>query len=237
MTGFYVFSPAKADTVTNDSYDNLVVQIVNGNPGVTYAEIDELIKEEANSKRVSPHVIAQSVLQENNKDVADVQKDVFLFSEERSSGGGNVQLVTARQAGDIFYSPSSTAGVKHGHAGIYSTKTQIIEAEGPGKKVHYVSKIGKKFKTVARGTQIMYVKTTQAKRNAAVKRARGYIGRSYKYNFAFNKTESGAMNCSQLVWSAYKNATGIDLDGDGGHGIYPKDFTRSKWTVTYAVVR
>ncbi|MBP3222386.1 MAG: hypothetical protein J6M18_00455 [Actinomycetaceae bacterium] len=69
----------------------------------------------------------------------------------------------------------------------------------------------------------------QANRNKAANRAKTYVGRAYNLKgFAFNKTANGKMNCSQLVWAAYKTATGIDLDGDGGHGVYPRDIKKSK---------
>ena len=44
---------------------------------------------------------------------------------------------------------------------------------------------------------------------------------------------NGRMNCSQTVWAAYKSATGIDLDSNGRHGVYPSDILNSRYTVTY----
>lgn len=41
------------------------------------------------------------------------------------------------------------------------------------------------------------------------------------------------MNCSQLVWVAYMEAAGIDLDSNGGPGVYPYDIRDSSYTVTY----
>lgn len=52
----------------------------------------------------------------------------------------------------------------------------------------------------------------------------------YRYNFAFNKKIDGnSFNCSSLVWAAYMVAShgSIDLDKDGGPGVYPDDIRDS----------
>ena len=35
--------------------------------------------------------------------------------------------------------------------------------------------------------------------------------------------ETDAYNCAELVWRAYRHAGGIDLDSDGGTGVFPDD--------------
>jgi uncharacterized protein YycO len=37
-------------------------------------------------------------------------------------------------------------------------------------------------------------------------------------------------NCSKLVWSAYKLKAKINLDDDGGTGVYPRDVRDAKET-------
>ena len=80
-----------------------------------------------------------------------------------------------------------------------------------------------------------YVKTTTASRNKAAGHAYKKLrNKSYNLNFAFNKsTTSSKMNCSQLVWAAYKASTKIDLDGNGGPGVYPYNIKDSSKTKTY----
>lgn len=41
------------------------------------------------------------------------------------------------------------------------------------------------------------------------------------------------MNCSQLVWAAYMKSLNVDLDGNGGNGVYPGDIRDSPHTITY----
>lgn len=84
-----------------------------------------------------------------------------------------------------------------------------------------------------RNPRFFTVNTSQASRNKAAdwaigKTGPGYgnPGAGYKYNFAFNKNiEASSFNCSSLVWSAYMAATNgaVDLDANGGPGVYPSD--------------
>ncbi|MFI5504205.1 hypothetical protein ACFLIN_02445 [Corynebacterium kutscheri] len=87
------------------------------------------------------------------------------------------------------------------------------------------------------------VNTSQATRNAAAnwtlsKTGVGYNspGAGYRYNFAFNKNVDGdSFNCSSLVWSAYMVASrnAIDLDKNGGPGVYPDDIRDSPFVRDY----
>ena len=54
------------------------------------------------------------------------------------------------------------------------------------------------------------------------------------YFFANKSVHSDNYNCSQLVWASYKNAdSNIDLDADGGPGVYPKDIADSPMAYEY----
>lgn len=84
-----------------------------------------------------------------------------------------------------------------------------------------------------RNPQYFTVNTSQEARNEAADWAlrkagqrNGDPGAGYNYNFAFNKDiEADSINCSSLVWAAYMAATNgvIDLDVDGGPGVYPSE--------------
>jgi uncharacterized protein YycO len=147
-----------------------------------------------------------------------------------SPGPADKPIGTANNRGDVFYSPASTLGYEHGHSGIYHSTSNIVEAPGKKKTVRNTSHTNVK---VAAGAEKQSVSTTQAKRNAAANLANTFVGREYNLNFAFNKTANGKMNCSQVVWVAYKDGSSIDLDSNGGPGVYPKDIRDSSWTVTY----
>lgn len=87
------------------------------------------------------------------------------------------------------------------------------------------------------------VLVSQDIRNAAAdwalsKAGEGYDnpGAGYKYNFAFNKdVNDDAFNCASLVWAAYMVASknSVDLDKDGGTGVYPSDIRDSPFVEDY----
>ncbi|WP_050773454.1 MULTISPECIES: YiiX/YebB-like N1pC/P60 family cysteine hydrolase [Brevibacterium] len=83
------------------------------------------------------------------------------------------------------------------------------------------------------------MKTSQTKRNKAGSYAYNKLrGKKYSANFAVNKkTGSAKMNCSQLVWAAYKASVKIDLDGNGGLGVYPYNIKDSKHTHIYKTIK
>ena len=48
-----------------------------------------------------------------------------------------------------------------------------------------------------------------------------YKGKSY--GLTNSKTTSDKFYCSKLVWRAWKDVAGLDLDNDGGYSVYPLD--------------
>lgn len=51
----------------------------------------------------------------------------------------------------------------------------------------------------------------------------------YDINFINNKNgDYSELNCSEIVWAAYYES-GIDIDGDGGIGVYPNDIYESEY--------
>ncbi|WP_311777151.1 hypothetical protein [Trueperella abortisuis] len=203
----------------------LIVELVERNPGTSFVEMEQAVKDAALATGASATEVAREALSE----AGDPPGFVQIQPRSGSKPKANQKIGTARNRGDVFYTPSSTAGVNHGHSGIYSYTTKIVEADtSTGVVERWYTSV-----KVASGAHKQYVSTSQANRDKAADRARTYRGRSYNYNFAFNKTANGSMNCSQVVWAAYKTATGIDLDSDGGHGVYPSDIRDSKYTVSY----
>ncbi|MBM7051690.1 YiiX/YebB-like N1pC/P60 family cysteine hydrolase [Rothia sp. ZJ1223] len=63
------------------------------------------------------------------------------------------------------------------------------------------------------------------------------VGKPYNGVFFNNKKiNASKYNCSQLVWAAYKsNDPNVDLDANGGPGVYPSDIANSSWTTWYEI--
>lgn len=142
-----------------------------------------------------------------------------------------VKVGNSRYKGDIFHSYARTV-VRHNHVGIFYTTKTVVEAPGPGSKSQArtaatLNKCGPVYK--------MYVKAKQTTRNKAANYAYSSLrGKAYDLDFANNKNNgTGALNCSELVWRAYKHA-GIELDSNGGPGVYPNNIKDDPSTVTYS---
>lgn len=218
----------------------LVAELMRYNPNMTSAQIQEQAQEIADEYGISAEEVMQIQLDEvraATQPVAEVSDGKLLGGVENqvmssSSGGEGAKVVlpNASYKGDIFWTPARTAGIAHGHVGIYTDSKTIVEAVGTGQVSRMVEA---KNVRVAEGSKLMYVNTTQATRNQAAQYSTQMVGKPYNNNFFYNhKVDDDSYNCSQLVWAAYKK-TGLDLDSDGGWGVYPNDILNSNKTVTY----
>lgn len=209
----------------------VVRELVALNPGATEAQLHAAAEEAARESGLSTEETLLRALEEAKASV-EAASAAEVESAPRSSGNKTVRLGAARHAGDIFVSPSATLFVQHGHTGIYHTTTSVVDAPGVGQRSR--ASDARWFK-VGRGAVKQSVSVSTAKRNAAASHAYNRLrGKEYNMNFMFNKSTTGAqMNCSQLVWAAYKAGAGIDLDSNGGGGVYPYDIKHSPLTRTY----
>ncbi|MFD4639769.1 YiiX/YebB-like N1pC/P60 family cysteine hydrolase [Lentzea sp. NPDC058436] len=169
---------------------------------------------------------------------ADVP-DVSVAADDISTASDadctkKVKVGNSRYKGDIFHSYAKTV-VPHNHVGIFYTTKIVVEAPGPGSQskartAATLNKCGPVYK--------MYVKAKQSTRNKAANYAYNSLrGKSYDLDFAVNKINSTLrLNCSELVWRAYK-AAGIELDHNGGTGVYPNDIKNDDSTVVYSTRR
>ena len=122
-----------------------------------------------------------------------------------------------------------------GHVGIFGGNDWIVEAPGLGQVSHWKWVWDKR---VLSGTRYFYYHVSQATQDAAADYAyNNLLERPYSINFAVNKgMNPHRLNCSQLVWFAYMRATGTDIDGNGGMGVYPKDLTVGSLPYNYETI-
>lgn len=199
------------------------------------AELDEEINQLAESEDISFDAAVDLAVRDMPKEDVAYLKSLASDRESSEAKGSKrrmVDLPTVGVIGDVTYDPARTSGIKHGHNHIYVRTNWIVHAPGPGRQ-STSARIGN-IKS-GKGTRIMTVKSSRAKRQKAGRYADiRYKNRSYNYVFFSNKkSDKGRLNCSQLVWFAYKRAAGIDLDGDGGPGVYPVDIRDSPKTRTW----
>ncbi|EFG47013.1 hypothetical protein HMPREF0183_1716 [Brevibacterium mcbrellneri ATCC 49030] len=235
LVGSVFSGPAHATTKDSSmSTEEAVERLVELNPGTTEEEMSAGLREYAEENGQSYEQVVDDALQAAEEEEAQWQKDKaeYEFDRETRAAKAVGKLPRVDVGGDIFYNPASTVGIQHGHVGIYAVNDYIVEAPGIGKLSHRVHhSTVKVYKT----SQLLYVKITETRRRSAGKYARDKLQKKpYRKNFAVNKDPyADRMNCSQLVWAAYKNSVKVDLDGNGGPGVYPKDIVKSTKTKTW----
>ncbi|MCM3720103.1 hypothetical protein [Fictibacillus phosphorivorans] len=160
--------------------------------------------------------------------VKELKQDQMKASKEAEKvgtmgGKGGTVPVGNSSKGDFFYTASQTAYLNHGHVGMYYTSSTIVESV-PDTGVRTISTTLRK---VDQGdAQVKSVTTSSANRENAANWAYSRVGiDDYSYNFVTNRKTShiGDKNCSKLIWSAYVLHGNLDLDVDGGLGVYPRD--------------
>lgn len=149
----------------------------------------------------------------------------------------------ARHRGDYFFSKSCTFNFNHGHNGIFINSRDTVEAsneETPRHKPGVFVSRGSAFSKSRIEPRMYAVKAQDWEKDKAADVAEGYPGRNMSYNNSFyDNRKSGdgvtSMNCSQVVWAAWWDSSShkIDLDHDGGPGVYPKDLARTGWSNEY----
>ncbi|MFG3338397.1 hypothetical protein [Glycomyces sp. NPDC048151] len=209
------------------SVDNDLARLVELNPGVSAAELEEAARDWASANGVT---YADAL--------ARARSEAEAALGESSTGGdcSKRAIGEARNKGDVFHSTSSLAGVEHGHTGLYRATNYITEAPGPNKKSDTFEAAGRRYcATISK----MSVDTSGGNRSEAADYADASLtGKSYDLKFAFNKDDSvDWLNCSELVWKAYKRSVDVDLDGDGGTTVFPADIRDSSLTDTYETLR
>ncbi|MDF1510053.1 YiiX/YebB-like N1pC/P60 family cysteine hydrolase [Robertmurraya sp. DFI.2.37] len=232
-----LFSPSSyAKSSEIDMYLKEIVQL---QPGTTEQEILESITDYAKSQKMTKDEVIKMVYQEliTDKEEGDKvakengneKKDAVIFG---GSSGSYVLPMSTK--GNIFYSDSYTAYYNHGHVGMYSASDKIVEAV-PGDGVRQIKY---NARNVEKNSIIQRVNVTTTQKNNAADWAVSQVGSSYSFNFATNRLtgHDGDKNCSKLLWSAFTLKANIDIDHNGGLGVYPRDITASSYTTTIATI-
>lgn len=157
------------------------------------------------------------------------------FNKGIPNNSAKYQLPQGKHVGDVFI---STSGFMYfGHAGLYVKSKTIEEAPGPKKKSRVRSIKGLKVGCGSVLESPQAKSKTLSKRSSAVAYAqKRLVGREYNAAlFWWNKYSKGSVNCSQLVWLAYRAGAGWDIDRNGGWAVYPWDLYHSAWV--YKVVK
>lgn len=159
-----------------------------------------------------------------------------------------VELVPSA-TGNIYFVDSGSAW---NHVGLYTAKEYIVESMPEDGVQYWKYNATGAHQFVVTNPQdgvndscILSVNTTSSKKSSAAAWPEENIPEGTPYDFDpldnkadyYNagkdnvKSELDALNCSELVWRAYKKGASIDLDGNGGLGVYPNDILASSKTI------
>lgn len=121
--------------------------------------------------------------------------------------------------GVIIVSKDQSTILRHGHAALCYTSTDIIEHPGSGELSHRVTAESAFRNLGAVATFLPTGVTTQQKAQAAYYANNNLIGWEYSVIAPRNSTE--LMNCATLVWKAY-NYAGVTICGSAANNtVYP----------------
>lgn len=183
----------------------------------------------------------------NIRDVSSSQEEAALWAmvdDKAERDGAVCEEAPASRAGIQAYATTAKRPAKYpiakgfilvtkdkykgavptGHAGIIYSEGTVIEAMPEG-VVRKSNKWYSRYKTCYGA----YVKnTSQAQKNKAANWANKQVGKPYNYNF-YNPNTRKAFYCSQLVWAAYKDTLGINLENAAlcGNAIHPSELLMS----------
>lgn len=184
----------------------------------------------------------------------EIQQEVPVNDAPSTCATKSVSLPQAN-TGYIFFIDSDASW---NHVGLYTAYNSIVEAM-PEDGVQYwaYNALGARQDVVTKPSDgvnnscILNVNTSDNNKKAAAKWPNDNApkGTPYDFDFVDNKkdtylknvgtadlpvwetrSENDAFNCSELVWKAYKKNAGIDLDSNGGQGVYPNDIYNSSYT-------
>ena len=213
-----------------------VKDILTLQPGVSLAELEQQVKEISASTGMNEADVYQQMYSEMEKQDAMGKQEAEELAKQNALHGGTpgAYIVGPSARGDFYYTPSATAYINHGHVGLYYSSSVIVESIYPSG----VRKISASSRTVDKGAVVKSVTTTATNKTNATNWANGQVGQPYSLNFANNRNtgHGGAKNCSKLIWSAFLQYGGLDLDVDKGFGVYPRDVRDASQTRLIRVI-
>jgi hypothetical protein len=162
---------------------------------------------------------------------ASISYDALASVSGGGSGGSNAIAFTSLYDSDIVVvlDPGSITG----HAGLFdrSHYTGISSYSVLSANITPVS--GVQYEKCAKyrlyeWAYALRVPTEVGHRVAVRDYAARQLGKPY--SLATSKSDLKSFYCSKLAWVAYRNVTGVDLDGDGGFWVWPVDLILSGYT-------
>lgn len=152
-----------------------------------------------------------------------------------SDSGKKERFIPTSYTADIIWTNNPITPFNH--VGIYTAKGQITESLLEGVQTRLVGRVMREYPfeiykatKKANGTK----RYSKSKRKKVASWALQQVNKDYDFAFANNKentvSSNEKFNCSELVWKAWKFTINVDLDSNGGKGVYPNNIVDSSRT-------
>lgn len=174
---------------------------------------------------------------EKNNDVIQQQLDAFDEVDSKIKANRSAMVLpdkTRMKAGTyptrngvILVTKDGKAGDLIGHAGIIWTSSTTVESFPDSGVKRYSNSWNTRYSTVYGVTTSG---TSVEQDNNASNIANSHYGKPYNWNF-LNTNTTDSFYCSQLVYRAYLDETGLNLNQGGGI-VFPIDLVQSSNTYT-----
>lgn len=137
------------------------------------------------------------------------------------------------QDGLICVTDSSTKGFVHGHAALIAVAPYYYATveSNPGRGVEIVYGSWDRRYSNNHVWQVGVKGTSISQDRNAAQWAVNRLGLPYNPNFFYTSTRS-SFYCSHLVWAAYLDTTGVNLDGNTPSIIHPLELVTNGKTIT-----
>lgn len=194
------------------------------NKGLTVSQQAQMQKEIKELPLKNSQV--QEKIQEQKNTLKDSKMETGVQGVTTSPDGPMYAYGTypTRSGVILVTTDNTTFGIEHGHAGIILTSTQVVESLTSG--VCRMPNTWNNYYNVVYGVTVSG--TTASQDTSAANWCNGQVGKPYNYVFTDTSTRS-KFYCSHLVWAAFKDLYGINLDDDGGI-IWPVDLVNTNNT-------
>lgn len=183
--------------------------------GVQRAQLEREIKELP---------LKELAIQEKIKNQKDGLIDNKLSATDSGIMTASFGTYPTRYGVILVTTDNTTFGINHGHAGIIWTSTTTVESLSNG--VTRMPNTWNNYYNTVYG--VTCSSTTASQDNDASNWCNAQVGKPYNYVFTDTSTRS-RFYCSHLVWAAFKDKFGVNLDDDGGI-IWPVDLVNTKNT-------
>lgn len=213
---------------SESAFDVAVDQLVALQPDMTRAEAVASVTADAAANHVDSTALARAEAAQLRESVTQNRGTVGADGKVHAeSSSVKATLKFARQAsnrGDVLYTPSSTAGVNHGHSAVFDQAGVLSEAPGVGKRARTVNYANSSY-NVSKGAKMGYVRVFEKRKKdtkkhwylAAASTRQAAVTWAYSRTTHFQQTKRGK----------------VHLLGDA----YNKDFAHNTVVVTAALVQ